>query len=851
MPFLFVMLAKTGLQLAANNLSQPNRIIMDNIALYSFRALSVLSLSLVLTACGGGGGGSKEGAKELPPSSSAAALSSSAAPKPASSSLQSVTSSSVGVASSVKTSSSKAVVSSSAVPAQSSSLPFEPPPVWPRSSSSYSSVTMSVVTISRSSVASSSVVSSSAIASSVVVSSSIASSSVVSNSSSIASSSMLSSLSSSKSSSLVSSSSSSKSSVTIFHLRGTQTTPHFVEGDVFTPVAGSTTTLEICRNFTAIPSGVSRFKVDPNGGWGGDEFPASDTPTTGWTRIVIKNDNSKTIVSLNKNLAVNCGAVASSSSVSSSSLSSSVVSSSVKSSSSSVASSSSSAAEVVAHDFRARTAYYVMLDRFNGSTLSASVLPASADADDWKKYWGGDIDGLIAKLPYLNSLGVNAIVVSSLVDNTALGYHGFWAKDYYAVDEHLAKTFDKVKELKAKMKALDMKLVMEITLNNSSGEAPNPGALLKSGQPVVGVDSFANGVAAGWYRNTGSITDDEWYTPAKYLTKSVSGRPDFIQGSNGSNSVADQYLIDAAKFWMAGGEGVDGFRIHLTKFIDPGFVTRFAKAVREQNPEAYIVGDWPEAAGDIPLVKAFVKARQGSELMDIDLRNHLEAAIAGDDTMVELSAHLKARQLDLGDKASLQAIYLDSSSDSRTSVVLRTSQKTSRGTGKGMSQAKAEARQNIGTAMVMTLPGVPVIYYGSEANVATFTANAAGDLGGDPFNREKMTFAATPKPAFSMISKLSSLRKVSSALQQGGYEERWVNDDVLVYQRQSADGDCAVVAINRGAAMTAPINVKKLCLADASYSNALNVADAAVVVSGGIANITLKENQVVVLYPEH
>lgn len=516
--------------------------------------------------------------------------------------------------------------------------------------------------------------------------------------------------------------------------------------------------------------------------------------------------------------------------------------------SSSVVSSSSVAA--VAHDFRGRTAYYVMLDRFNGTVLNASALPSSVTADDWKKYWGGDIDGLIAKLPYLNSLGVNAVVVSSLVDNTALGYHGFWARDFYAVDEHLAKNFAKVKELKAAMKLLDMKLVMEITLNNSSSELPNPGALLKAGAPVTGVDSFINGVTAGWYHNNGSLVDGEWYTPAKYLTKSVSGRPDFIQGSNGQNSPADEYLIGAVKFWMADGEGVDGFRIHLTKFIDPAFVNRFAKAVLDEDKEAYVFGDWPESNNDVPLANAFVKARHGAELMDIDLRRHLEAAIAGDETMIELSTHLKARQLDLADKANLQAIYLDSNSDSRTSVVLRSNKETSRGTGKAMSLVKAEARQNIGTALVMTLPGVPVIYYGTEANLATFTANADGEVGADPFNREKMTFAAAPKPAFNLISKLSGLRKDSLAIQQGGYEERWVSADVLVYQRETANGECAVVAINRGAAMTAPISVKKLCLADDSYSNSLNAADAAVVVSGGLANITLKENQVIVLHPE-
>lgn len=255
-----------------------------------------------------------------------------------------------------------------------------------------------------------------------------------------------------------------------------------------------------------------------------------------------------------------------------------------------------------------------MLDRFeNGDKTNdagVSIAPA-ADPVEWKKYWGGDIDGLISKLDYLKSLGVNAVVVSSLVDNTALGYHGFWGRDFYAVDEHLAKDLTKVKELDKAMEDRGMKLIMEITLNNSSNEAP-AGELLKAGQPVVGVETLANGQTSKWYHDTGSIgvdgcatkvlCDAEWYDPAKYLTKSVSGRPDFIQGKT-VNTPADEYLIGAAKLWMD--NGVDGFRIHSTKFIEPSFVERFSAAVREKNANAYIFGDWPETDGDIPLAKAF------------------------------------------------------------------------------------------------------------------------------------------------------------------------------------------------------------------------------------------------------
>jgi|GEM_PF-2132106 len=181
-------------------------------------------------------------------------------------------------------------------------------------------------------------------------SSSIASSSVVSSSSSVVSSSVAVSSSSVAPSSSSIASSSSSVPASIYHLRGTHN--GWLEGDFMTPVAGSATDFEACRNFAAgDANGGPRFKIDPNGAWGADAFPAADQAANGWTKIVV-NPTAKTIVSKVMNMAVNCGVVASSSSssvISSSSVASSsssvvIASSSAVSSSSSLVSSSSVAA---------------------------------------------------------------------------------------------------------------------------------------------------------------------------------------------------------------------------------------------------------------------------------------------------------------------------------------------------------------------------------------------------------------------------------------------------------------------------------------------------------------------------
>jgi cyclomaltodextrin glucanotransferase len=649
-----------------------------------------------------------------------------------------------------------------------------------------------------------------------------------------------SSTSSSTSTSSSSSSISSSSSVPLipFHLRGTHN--GWAEGDLFVTPAG-TNQLETCRNFTSgDANGGPRFKVDRNGAWGADAFPAADQSASGWTRIVI-NTNTNSLVSVTTNMAADCGA-GSSSSVSSSS------------------SSSSSSSVAVADDFRARTMYFVFVDRFaNGNTnndngtnpVATSAVKGAGVQSEWKKYWGGDIEGLISKLDYLQALGVTAIWVTPLVDNINVGneggYHGYWARDFYSVDEHLGD-WALVDELDAQMEARGMKLVLDIALNHSNQDDQYEfGALYKEGAFIT---DFASGKNT-WYNGNGAISDcgdtnpattcnGEWDDPWSFRNKSLFNLTDFKHGTT-SNSLADQYLIDAALKWMD--HGVDAFRIDAIKHIEPSFINRFSAAVRAKKADTYIFGEWYNAGAGDAVSMGFLNERRGSELLDFKLRDAIENAVAGNSTMINLSSHISSRAGAMNGFEDLQAIFLDNHDATRTSVYLQTSGITNRGQGKGMSKAFADARQDLGMALVMTLPGIPTIYYGSEQNVTWFTANADGQVGHDPYNREQMPSFSQTTAAFNMISALSELRKNSPAIQRGSYAERWVSADVLVFQRQEGS-DCAVVAVNRGVSTT--ITVPNLCLANAAYTS--KVGSDVVNVTSGSGTFNLSQNEVVVLH---
>lgn len=98
--------------------------------------------------------------------------------------------------------------------------------------------------------------------------------------------------------------------------------------------------------------------------------------------------------------------------------------------------------------------------------------------------------------------------------------------------------------------------------------------------------------------------------------------------------------------------------------------------------------------------------------------------------------------------------------------------------------------------LTLTSRGVPAIYYGTEQYMT-------GD--GDPNNRAMMTSFNTGTTAYKVIQALAPLRKSNPAIAYGTTTERWVNNDVLIFERKFGSS-AALVAINRSASASYPIS---------------------------------------------
>lgn len=386
-------------------------------------------------------------------------------------------------------------------------------------------------------------------------------------------------------------------------------------------------------------------------------------------------------------------------------------------------------------------------------------------------------------------------------------------------------------------------------LTHSNGNDENEyGALYRDGQFIT---DYNSDVAAGtnWYHHNGGVTNwNDWYQVRNFNLFNLS---DFNQ----SDANVYQYLLDGAKFWIDA--GVDAIRIDAIKHMDKSFIQKWTTDIYNYSKTLgregfYFFGEWFGASANtttgIDGYAIDYANTSGSALLDFGFRDTLERVLANrsGNSMKTLNNYLETRK-SVFTSDDWQVVFMDNHDMARISTALRSSALTfgpgNNEAGGNQSEAFAQQRVNLGLVATMTVRGIPAIYYGTEHYSANFTQNAFGQVGSDPYNREKMPSFSQDTQAFKIIQALSELRQNSLAIQRGSYIQRWVNDDVLVYERKEGD-DVVTVALNRGPATS--VTVSNLAMKDGNHTSL--IGDDSVNVAGGQATFHLAQNQAVVLH---
>ncbi len=393
--------------------------------------------------------------------------------------------------------------------------------------------------------------------------------------------------------------------------------------------------------------------------------------------------------------------------------------------------------------------YFPLTDRFSDGDPTNNM---GVDKSNPLAYHGGDLRGVINKLDYIKDLGATTIWVAPMYDNTdrvefgdykASGYHGYWIRDHYQVDEHQG-TMDTAKELVQKAHEKDMKVVMDVVLNHV---APN--------HPWTQDPSKHD-----WFHHNGGIQN--WDDPWQLENRDVCGLPDLNQ----SNPETYQYLLDNTLWWIKE-TGVDGIRLDAVKHIDHGFWQKFSADIKAKMGDDFMI--LGEVLHGDPNVQASYQRDGLDALFDMPLYYTMRDTFAKDGS---------ARKL--GDRLAEDCKY----QDPYKMVTLLDNHDFERfmyHTGGN----RGEDKLMLGMSFIMTCRGIPSVYYGTEVGMQG---------GGDPDNRRDMEFGKNPQITQHM-QKLTSIRAGLPALQVGHQLEMWQDDQVYSFCRRH-EGQEVITVVN-------------------------------------------------------
>jgi glycosidase len=487
--------------------------------------------------------------------------------------------------------------------------------------------------------------------------------------------------------------------------------------------------------------------------------------------------------------------------------------------------------------------YQIVTDRFFNGDTSNDNPPESAglfdpngftNPTDWHLYWGGDLAGIEQKMSYLKSMGVAAIWISPPVDdirvnagssNGETGYHGYWPRDMMQIDEHFgdsANSWAAFDNLVTAAHADGIRVIADFVANHTNPiGAGEDGSLYNNGTLVTTYSTDTG--AAPYYHHTPNISNYEDRYQLQYYT--LESLADLDQ----TNPWVDQYLKGAMVHLL--NHGVDGFRLDAIKDVNWGWEYSAENAIANWSgspslPAAtarpFLFGEWMEGSGD-PLYPDSVKFsnQSGINLLDYTLYYQLADVFGSNKSFTEIDNELTLEDAGASSgtaQAFAQPNDLVTFFDNHDNARIMTLGADQMGVKQAMS-------------FLLTCRGVPTLYYGDEQYLHNDTGG-----GTDPYNRNAMTsFGAND--ATLLIQYLAALRAANPAVAFGTMQQRWINDDVYIYERKLGN-NVVLVAINKNKSTDQSITGLDTYLPPGSYSDYLaqTMGGTAIVVTGAVGS---------------
>ncbi|MBE5756889.1 MAG: glycoside hydrolase family 13 protein [Clostridiales bacterium] len=397
-------------------------------------------------------------------------------------------------------------------------------------------------------------------------------------------------------------------------------------------------------------------------------------------------------------------------------------------------------------------------------------------------FFGGNLQGIICKLDYIKSLGVNAIYLNPIFE--AYSNHRYDTGDYMKIDSLLGSEED-LKELIKKAEEKDIKIILDGVFNHTGSDSIYFNK--KGTYNSVGAYQNKKSPYYNWYSFKEFPNDYEAWWGIKTLPAVNEDNKTYVDFITGKNGVIDHY----AKL------GIGGFRLDVADELPSFFIKKIRKTLKKVDENAILIGEvWEDGTNKI----SYGKRRsyfQGEELDSVMNYTLKEAIIDFVKTKEPKNlAYLIKEQIDHYPTNALksQMNLLSTHDTMRILTVLGGAPdgltKKEKADFKLSKDGLKEAMFGLKVASLLqyTLFGVPSLYYGDEVGLEGYE---------DPFNRRYYPWGKENKELLSWYQKLGEIRNSIDAVKDGNYKELYVDKNFLCFERRS-DENLVIVAVNLG-----------------------------------------------------
>ncbi|MAZ28334.1 MAG: alpha-amlyase [Cytophagaceae bacterium] len=445
--------------------------------------------------------------------------------------------------------------------------------------------------------------------------------------------------------------------------------------------------------------------------------------------------------------------------------------------------------------------YLLMPDRFaNGDPDIDSTDDTTEKADRSKQggRHGGDIQGVIDHLDYIEELGATALWSTPLCEDNDAGfsYHGYAQSDVYKIDSRYGTNED-YKNLAAELHKRDMKLIMDYVTNHWGAQH----WMIKDLPTYDWIHQFP-GYANSNYRMTTQYdphaskidtryNEDGWFVPSM---------PDLNQ----RNPLVTTYLIQNAIWWIEFAD-LDGLRVDTYSYNDKENIAKWTKAIMDEYPNFNIVGEvWLHDSAQISFWQ------KDSKIGAIEnFNSHLPTVM--DFTLQDalMAQHNEEASWDGGMMRTYNNFVNDFLyPDINNLLIFAENHDTNR-----INQQINGSLENYKLIMTLlaTTRGIPQLYYGSEIGMRGDKGKGDGDIRRDfPGGWEddkNNAFTAGGRTAeqeayHAFTKKVFNFRKSTPVIHTGKLLHYLPDNDVYVFFRYSEKERIMVVINNNKEAQT-------------------------------------------------